>query len=114
MSELRRFLRANPQALVLLLVCLILGIGTFLAVVFGLVSAGGGNVSGEPSGVVAIHPARASDRAPARSAVAASSCARCHGAAAPIVTLESVAITDARGRSPRARPQLSVAASVRR
>ncbi len=52
-GDLRRFLRANPQALVLLLVCLILGIGTFLAVVFGLVGSGGGNVSGEPSGVVA-------------------------------------------------------------
>ena len=52
MGDVRRFLRANPQVLVLLLVCLILGIGTFLAVVIGLVGSGNGNVSGEPSGLI--------------------------------------------------------------
>lgn len=46
------FFRANPQALVLLLVCLILGIGTFVAVLVALAGAGGGSVSGEPSGVI--------------------------------------------------------------
>ncbi len=54
MRDVRRFLRANPQVLVLLLVCLILGIGTFLAVVVGLVGSGNGNVSGDPSGVIGL------------------------------------------------------------
>ncbi|MFL5824741.1 MAG: hypothetical protein ACJ764_15015 [Solirubrobacteraceae bacterium] len=47
------FFRENPQVLVLLIVCLVLGIGTFLAVVFGLVSAGTTKITGEPSGVIA-------------------------------------------------------------
>jgi hypothetical protein len=50
MRDVRRFLRANPQVLVLLLVCLVLGIGTFLAVIFGLLSARTTTTSGEPSG----------------------------------------------------------------
>ena len=54
MREVSRYLRANPQVLALLIICLILGLGTFLAVVFGLASAGNGQVSGEPSGVLAL------------------------------------------------------------
>jgi hypothetical protein len=46
------FLRANPQALILLLICVVLGLGTFLAVVFGLVSSGSTTTSGEPSDVI--------------------------------------------------------------
>ena len=52
MRELKKFFRANPQVLVLLIICLVLGLGTFLAVVFGLISAGSGTTSGEPSGVI--------------------------------------------------------------
>jgi hypothetical protein len=52
MQEIVRFFRANPQVLILLLICLILGLGTFLAVVFGLASSGHGHVTGEPSGVI--------------------------------------------------------------
>ncbi len=52
MKDLISFFRKNPQALVLLLVCLILGLGTFFAVVFGLVSAHSSNTNGEPSGVI--------------------------------------------------------------
>ncbi len=52
MRDVAKFLRANPQVLVLLVVCLVLGLGTFLAVVFGLVSAGSVNNNGEPSGVI--------------------------------------------------------------
>jgi hypothetical protein len=51
--DLRAFFRANPQVLVLLIVCLVLGLGTFLAVVFGLITAGSTRVTGEPSGVIA-------------------------------------------------------------
>jgi hypothetical protein len=52
MADLRRFFRSNPQVLVLLIICLVLGIGTFLAVVFGLLSAGSLKTNGEPSGTV--------------------------------------------------------------
>ncbi len=45
-------MRANPQVLVLLLICLILGLGTFLAVMFGLATAGNSTTNGEPSGVI--------------------------------------------------------------
>lgn len=49
---MKPFFRENPQVLVLLVVCLVLGIGTFLAVIFGLLSAGNQPVTGEPSGAV--------------------------------------------------------------
>jgi hypothetical protein len=48
------FFRNNPQAFVLLIVCLILGIGTFLIVIFGLVAAGSGTTNGEPSGAIGL------------------------------------------------------------
>ncbi len=54
MRDLGRYLRANPQLLVLLLVCVILGLGTFLAVLISLATQGGGQVSGEPSGALAL------------------------------------------------------------
>jgi hypothetical protein len=57
MAELRRFFRANPQILVLLIICLVLGIGTFLAVVFGLISSGNVTTNGEPSGVLLLRAA---------------------------------------------------------
>jgi uncharacterized transporter YbjL len=56
--DLRRFFRENPQVLVLLLICLILGLGTFFAVVFGLIAAGkNAQVTGEPSGALPRAPA---------------------------------------------------------
>jgi hypothetical protein len=48
----RAFLRANPQVFVLLVVCLVLGIGTFVIVLIGLVTAGSGQTTGEPSGAI--------------------------------------------------------------
>jgi hypothetical protein len=56
MRELWRFLRANPQALVLLVICIVLGLGTFLAAVLGLLSSGPGRTSGEPSGAIWADP----------------------------------------------------------
>ena len=50
MRDLKKFFRANPQVLVLLIICVVLGLGTFLAVVFGLISAGGSTPNGEPRG----------------------------------------------------------------
>jgi hypothetical protein len=43
-------MRENPQVLALLLICLVLGIGTFLLVVFGLLPSGSTTTSGESSG----------------------------------------------------------------
>jgi len=54
MRDIRTFLRQNPQVLVLLIVCLVLGLGTFLAVLFGLITSSPGNNSGEPSGSIAV------------------------------------------------------------
>ncbi len=54
MQELRRFFKANPQVLVLLIICLVLGLGTFLAVVFGVITSKTPTTpSGEPTGAVA-------------------------------------------------------------
>jgi hypothetical protein len=59
------FFRANPQVLVLLVICLVLGIGTFLAVLFGLVTAGSDQTNGEPSGaILAAHTVFSSARSP--------------------------------------------------
>jgi hypothetical protein len=58
MRDVVKFFRANPQVFVLLLICIVLGLGTFLAVLFGLVTAGSGTNSGEPSGIiVGVHAA---------------------------------------------------------
>lgn len=46
------YLRANPQVLVLLVVCLVLGLGTFVAVLIALLTAGSVQTTGEPSGVI--------------------------------------------------------------
>jgi hypothetical protein len=38
--SLTKFFRANPQVLILLIICVVLGLGTFLAVVFDVVGSG--------------------------------------------------------------------------
>jgi hypothetical protein len=52
MRDITKFLRANPQVFVLLVICVVLGLGTFLAVIFGLLSSGSTTTSGEPSGLI--------------------------------------------------------------
>lgn len=54
MQDVKNFFRANPQVLVLLVISLVLGLGTFLAVIFGLLSSGSVTTNGEPSGVVGL------------------------------------------------------------
>jgi len=54
MREVTKYFRANPQVFVLFLVCLVLGLGTFIAVLIALVQTGTTTPSGEPSGVIAI------------------------------------------------------------
>ena len=50
MREVANFLRDNPQVLVLLVICLVLGLGMFIVVLFSLASASPGTTGGEPSG----------------------------------------------------------------
>ena len=54
MHDLIRFLRANPQVLVLLILVIVLGLGTFIAVMLGLLSAGSHRTTGEPSGSIVV------------------------------------------------------------
>jgi hypothetical protein len=54
MRDVVKFFRGNPQALVLLVICLVLGLGTFLAVLIALASAGSGTPSGELSGAITL------------------------------------------------------------
>jgi hypothetical protein len=51
---LTKYFRANPQVFLLFLVCVVLGLGTFIAVVVALVQSGTTTPSGEPSDVIAI------------------------------------------------------------
>ncbi len=50
--SLAQFLRDNPQAVVLLAICIVLGLGTFIAVVYGLVSSGSTTTSGQPADAI--------------------------------------------------------------
>jgi hypothetical protein len=49
-----KFFRANPQVFALVVICLVLGLGTFLAVIFGLISSGSTTTNGEPSGLITV------------------------------------------------------------
>lgn len=50
MHDVVKFFRANPQVFALVVVCLVLGLGTFLIVMFGLISAGSTTTTGQPEG----------------------------------------------------------------
>jgi hypothetical protein len=52
MHEMRAFFRANPQVLVLVIISLVLGLGTFLVVMLGLITAGSDKTTGDPSGLI--------------------------------------------------------------
>jgi hypothetical protein len=54
MRAMTKYFRANPQVFVLFLICLVLGLGTFIAVLIALAQTGATTPSGEPSGVIAI------------------------------------------------------------
>ncbi len=54
MRQLVAFFRQNPQVFVLLVICVVLGLGTFFAVIFGLITAGSSRTTGEPSGVIGV------------------------------------------------------------
>jgi hypothetical protein len=52
MQGVIKYFRANPQALVLLVICVVLGLGTFIAVLVALASSPGGQTTGDPEGVI--------------------------------------------------------------
>jgi hypothetical protein len=54
MRAMAKYFRANPQVFLLFLVCVVLGLGTFIAVLVALVQSGTTTPNGEPSGVIAI------------------------------------------------------------
>ncbi|MGZ4293594.1 MAG: hypothetical protein ACXVRM_05075 [Solirubrobacteraceae bacterium] len=49
-----KYFRANPPVFVLFMICLVLGLGTFIAVLIALAQTGATTPSGEPSGVIAL------------------------------------------------------------
>ena len=54
MRGMAKFFRANPQALVLLIICIVLGLGTFIAVLISVSQHPNGSLNGEPSGIIAL------------------------------------------------------------
>ena len=52
MSQFSAYLRANPQVLILLVICLVLGLGTFVVVLFGIAGSGSTTTNGYPSGAI--------------------------------------------------------------
>jgi hypothetical protein len=46
------FFKANPQVLILLIICVVLGLGTFIAVLFGVASSGSTTTDGYSSGTL--------------------------------------------------------------
>jgi hypothetical protein len=54
MRDLSKFFRSNPQVFVLLLICVVLGLGTFLAVLFGVLTSGSTTTTGEPTGSILV------------------------------------------------------------
>jgi hypothetical protein len=59
MHDLVQFFRRNPQALALLVICVVLGIGTFIAVLIALGTSGNTTGPGYPSGSVTLFHALA-------------------------------------------------------
>jgi hypothetical protein len=58
MQGVIKYFRANPQALVLVVICVVLGLGTFIAVLVALASSPNGQTNGYPEGVIqAAHAA---------------------------------------------------------
>jgi hypothetical protein len=50
--EIAAFLRENPQVLILLIICVVLGIGTFVVVLLGVASSGSSTTNGMPSDAI--------------------------------------------------------------
>jgi hypothetical protein len=51
-QQLIRFFRANPQAFVLAVICVVLGLGTFIAVLIAVAGSRSGTPTGDPVGAI--------------------------------------------------------------
>jgi len=49
-----KYFRANPRVFLLVVICVVLGLGTFIAVLIAIAQSGLTTPSGEPSGVIAF------------------------------------------------------------
>jgi hypothetical protein len=54
MGQMARYFRANPQVFVLAVICVVLGLGTFIAVMIALATAGSSSTTGDPSGSIGL------------------------------------------------------------
>jgi hypothetical protein len=52
MRGLLAYFRANPQVAVLVFICLVLGLGTFIVVLISLAANGSTTPNGQPSGAI--------------------------------------------------------------
>jgi hypothetical protein len=52
MHNMVEFFRRNPQALALLIICVVLGVGTFIAVLISIVGSSNHSGPGYPNGAV--------------------------------------------------------------
>ncbi|HYB25607.1 MAG TPA: hypothetical protein VEF89_03250 [Solirubrobacteraceae bacterium] len=69
MQGVIKYFRANPQVLVLLVICVVLGLGTFIAVLIALATSPSDQTTGYPDGVIlGAHTALTSLRAALASA----------------------------------------------
>ena len=50
--EVTSFLRENPQVLILLIICLVLGLGTFIVVLLGVAGSGSTTTNGYSQDVI--------------------------------------------------------------
>ncbi|HWE32099.1 MAG TPA: hypothetical protein VG410_01360 [Solirubrobacteraceae bacterium] len=53
MQKAREYLKENPQALLLLIICVVLGLGSFIAIMIAVASSGG-HTTGQPEGVIGV------------------------------------------------------------
>jgi hypothetical protein len=51
-DQMRDFFKKNPQVLILLIICVVLGLGTFIAVIIALITAPSETTNGEPSDLI--------------------------------------------------------------
>lgn len=54
MAKLRQLCRENPQVAVLVVISVVLGVGTFVAVLVALATAGSTTTDGEPSDAILL------------------------------------------------------------
>jgi len=54
MGGLRAFFKENPQALLLLIISVVLGVGTFVMVIVALILSGSTKTDGEPSDAILL------------------------------------------------------------